>query len=57
MYQTLKTLLPLVPSIPGREKPIRDLLGDLMRPLVDEVSTDAMGNLISTSLLEFAVPL
>ena len=46
MYQTLKTLLPLVPSIPGREKPIRDLLGDLMRPLVDEVSTDAMGNLI-----------
>ena len=46
MYQTLKTLLPAVPSISGREKPIRDLLCDLMRPFVDEISTDAMGNLI-----------
>lgn len=46
MYQTLKALLPAVPSISGREGSVRSILENTMRPLVDEVSTDAMGNLI-----------
>lgn len=46
MYQTLKKLLPLTPSVSGREDYIREVLAGMMRPLVDEVRVDAMGNLI-----------
>ena len=46
MYQTLKKLLPLTPSVSGREDYIRGVIAEMMLPLVDEVSTDAMGNLI-----------
>ncbi|MBO5327235.1 MAG: M20/M25/M40 family metallo-hydrolase [Clostridia bacterium] len=46
MIETLKKLLPKTPSVSGREGHIRDILKEMMRPLVDEVSTDAMGNLI-----------
>lgn len=46
MYQTLKKLLPATPSVSGREKYIREVIAEMMRPLVDEVNTDAMGNLI-----------
>ena len=35
------------PGAPGFEKPIRDLVVDLVKPLVDEVSIDAMGNVIA----------
>ena len=46
MYQTLKKLLPMTPSVSGREGYIREVIAEMMRPLVDEVKTDAMGNLI-----------
>lgn len=46
MYQTLKKLLPVTPSVSGREKYIRDVIAEMMRPLADEINTDAMGNLI-----------
>ncbi|MBR7112298.1 MAG: M42 family peptidase [Clostridia bacterium] len=46
MYQTLKKLLQNTPSVSGREGGIRDLIASLMRPLVDEITVDAMGNLI-----------
>ena len=46
MYATLKKLIPARPSISGHESGIRAILTDLMRPFVDEISTDAMGNLI-----------
>ena len=46
MYTTLKKLLPLTPSVSGREDYIRGVLAEMMLPLCDEVSTDAMGNLI-----------
>lgn len=46
MYQTLKKLLPMTPSVSGRENHIRDVIAGMMRPLVDEVRVDAMGNLI-----------
>ncbi len=46
MYHTLKKLLPTVPSVSGREATVRDVIEGLMRPLVDEISVDAMGNLI-----------
>ena len=46
MYQTLKKLLPMTPSVSGREDYIRGVIAEMMLPLVDEVSTDAMGNLI-----------
>ena len=46
MYQTLKKLLPMTPSVSGREDYIRGVIAELMLPLVDEVSTDAMGNLV-----------
>lgn len=46
MYQTLKTLLPATPSVSGREGGIRTVIKNLMQPLCDEISTDAMGNLI-----------
>ena len=35
------------PGAPGFEKPIRDLVLQLVTPLVDEVSTDSMGNVIA----------
>ena len=46
MLNTLKKLLPTTPSVSGREGYIREIIADMMRPLVDEVKTDAMGNLI-----------
>ena len=46
MIQTLKKLLPTAPSVSGREGGIRTILTEMMRPLCDEVRTDAMGNLI-----------
>ena len=46
MINTLKKLLPKTPSVSGRESGIRDIITGLMRPLVDQISTDAMGNLI-----------
>ena len=32
------------PGAPGFEKPIRDLVIRLVKPMVDELSVDAMGN-------------
>lgn len=46
MYQTLKKLLPMTPSVSGREEYIRKVIAEMMRPLTDEVRVDAMGNLI-----------
>lgn len=46
MYATLKKLIPARPSVSGHESGIRAVLTDMMRPFVDEISTDAMGNLI-----------
>ncbi|MBE6630595.1 MAG: M42 family metallopeptidase [Ruminococcaceae bacterium] len=46
MYQTLKKLLPLNPSVSGREEYVRGVIEGIMRPLVDECRADAMGNLI-----------
>ena len=46
MYTVLKKLLPTTPSVSGRENYIRGVIAELMLPLCDEVTTDAMGNLI-----------
>ena len=46
MYQTLKKLLSAGIGVSGYEAGIASLLAEEMRPLVDEVYTDAMGNLI-----------
>ena len=46
MINTLKKLLPAAPSVSGREAGIRNIITELMRPLTDEISVDAMGNLI-----------
>ncbi len=46
MYTTLKKLLPMTPSVSGREDHIRGVIAEYMLPLCDTVSTDAMGNLI-----------
>ena len=46
MYNTLKKLLPVTPSVSGREGGIREIIADMMRPYADEITTDAMGNLI-----------
>lgn len=46
MYQTLKKLLPVTPSVSGRESYIRGVIAEMMLPYCDEVTTDAMGNLI-----------
>ena len=46
MYTTLRKLLPVTPSVSGREAGIRQILSDMMRPLCDEITVDAMGNLI-----------
>jgi len=45
MDDLLKELV-LTPGVPGREHRIRDTIEKHVKPLVDEVSTDAMGNLI-----------
>ena len=47
LYTTLKSLC-LCPSVSGRENNIRELLSDMIAPFVDEVRTDALGNLIAT---------
>lgn len=46
LYTTLKQLC-LCPSVSGRENNIRKMLSDLVSPFVDEVRTDALGNLIA----------
>ena len=46
MYQLLKKLTPARPSVSGYEGGIRDIISNLMAPLVDEMRTDALGNLI-----------
>ena len=46
MYQLLKKLAASRPSVSGREDGIRESIAALMRPLCDEVKTDALGNLI-----------
>lgn len=46
LYQTIKELC-LCPSISGREERIRALLENKIRPFADEVTTDALGNLIA----------
>lgn len=46
MLETLEKLIAPTPSVSGREGGIRGTITDLMLPLVDELSTDALGNLI-----------
>ena len=46
LYTTLKRLC-LTSSVSGREDKIRDEIKNIITPLVDEVSTDALGNLIA----------
>ncbi len=36
------------PGVPGREERIRSLIGKHIAPLADDVSTDALGNLVAT---------
>lgn len=36
------------PGIPGREEPIRQVVTEAMRPLVDELRVDPLGNVIGT---------
>ncbi|MBE6605076.1 MAG: M42 family metallopeptidase [Ruminococcaceae bacterium] len=46
MYGLLKELLPVKPSVSGREQGIRNLIKEKMLPLCDSLEVDAMGNLI-----------
>lgn len=46
MYGLLKELLPVTPSVSGREQGIRDRIAQKMAPLADQVQVDAIGNLI-----------
>jgi len=46
LYTTLKRLC-LVSSVSGREDKIREKIKTIIAPFVDEVSTDALGNLIA----------
>ena len=46
LYTTLKRLC-FTSSVSGREDKIRDEIKNIIAPLVDEVSTDALGNLIA----------
>lgn len=46
MYQILRKLFPARPCISGDEQGIAETIAALMRPLCDEVRTDALGNLI-----------
>ncbi|MCB0667767.1 MAG: M42 family metallopeptidase [Saprospiraceae bacterium] len=45
-FELLKVICE-TPGAPGFEKPIRDLVIGRVRPLVDEVSIDAMGNVVA----------
>lgn len=56
MYQLLKKLAPARPAVSGREGSIRDIIADLMRPLSDEMKTDALGNLICIKRGSAAAP-
>ncbi|MBE6554931.1 MAG: M42 family metallopeptidase [Ruminococcaceae bacterium] len=56
MYTTLKKLLPQTPSVSGREHGIREVLKELMAPLCDEITVDAMGNLICLKKGSAAAP-
>lgn len=56
MYQTLKKLLPATPSVSGREQGICTIIKELMAPLCDTVSVDAMGNLICLKKGSAAAP-
>ena len=44
-FDLLKTLCE-TPGISGREEPIRKVVVDALRPLVDSITSDAMGNVI-----------
>lgn len=46
-FQLLKRLCES-PGVPGNEEPIRSLIAAEMKPLVDEITLDAMGNVIGT---------
>ncbi len=46
MYQTLKELIK-VHGVSGREGAVAAVISDMIRPYVDELSTDALGNLIA----------
>ena len=46
LYTTLKRLC-LVSSVSGREDKIREEIRTVIAPLVDEISVDALGNLIA----------
>ena len=46
LYTTLKDLC-LCPSVSGRENNIREKLTSLISPFADDVTTDALGNLIA----------
>lgn len=46
MYQTLKELIK-VHGVSGREGAVAEVISDMIRPYVDELSTDALGNLIA----------
>lgn len=46
MYQTLKELIK-VHGVSGRESAVAKVIADKIRPYVDEVSADALGNLIA----------
>ena len=56
MIQTLQKMLPTTPSVSGRERGIREIIEAVMRPLCDEVRTDAMGNLICLKRGSAAAP-
>lgn len=45
-FELLKVICE-TPGAPGFEKPIRDLVIDLVKPHVDELSVDAMGNVVA----------
>lgn len=46
MIEALKKMIPVAPSVSGREQGVCGVIAEMMKPLVDEVKTDAMGNLI-----------
>ncbi|MBR7181504.1 MAG: M20/M25/M40 family metallo-hydrolase [Clostridia bacterium] len=46
MLKTLKQLLPVTPSVSGRESGIAAIIAEMMLDIVDEVALDPMGNLI-----------
>ncbi len=56
MINTLKKMLPVAPSISGREQGVRKVIAEMMQPLVDEMKVDAMGNLICLKKGSAAAP-